>query len=200
VRNPLLAGLPIVALIALLVALPEVFQQASAQGWIKDAYYRLQIARSEAALPGGYRVAGWTALALAIAVLCWGTRMLPFPRLSFSLWQRALVAASLNTLLLGAMAAPYLGEVLEGPVKRAALFARGLNDPAVLWNFHMPSFSVYRERVTPLRAPQPGELALTRVDRMPKKGEGAALEILYREGGVVLGRVPPVAAAPKPAP
>jgi hypothetical protein len=52
----------------------------------------------------------------------------------------------------------------------------------VTWRFTAPSFSVYRQAVTPARAPEPGELALVRLDRKP--GEG--FETLYEAGGVVL--------------
>ena len=88
-------------------------------------------------------------------------------------------------MLLCALGAPLLGEVLEGPVKRAALLAKTRPEPAVTWNFHMPSFAVYRERVTPIGTPAPGELALTRIDRLPADAD---VERLFEEGGVVLVR------------
>jgi 4-amino-4-deoxy-L-arabinose transferase-like glycosyltransferase len=186
VRNPVLAGLPVLLMLALVLVLPNLLSYAAAAGWVKDAYYQLQIARAAEAVPAGYRIAAAAALVLALAVLAWPLFGSLFGK-ARPLWQRAVMAAVLNTLLLAGMAAPYLGDVLEGPVKRAALFARNLPDPAVQWNFHMPSFSVYRQRVTPLRAPQPGELALVRVDRLPAK---VAVETLYREAGVALVRVP----------
>ncbi len=54
------------------------------------------------------------------------------------------------------------------------------------WNFHMPSFAVYRGRVTPIGAPRPGDLALTRIDRLPAD---ANVERLFDEGGVALVKV-----------
>ncbi len=178
VRNPVLAGLPIVAMLLLVLFLPEVFAYAEAAGWVKDAYYQLQIGRAAEALPQGYRIATGVVLVLAILLLSWR---------SLAVWQRVLLAAACNTLLLAGMALPYLGDILEGPVKRAALFGRGLPEPAAQWNFHMPSFSVYRERVTPLRPPVPGEIALVRIDRLSPH---AKVEILYHEGGVALIRLP----------
>jgi hypothetical protein len=58
-------------------------------------------------------------------------------------------------------------------------------ETVVQWNFHVPSFSVYRQQPTVARQPKPGELAITRADRLPPD---APVEILYRERGVVLLR------------
>jgi len=74
------------------------------------------------------------------------------------------------------------GELLAGPVRRAALFARAYHEPAVQWHFHVPSFSVYRERETPARPPLPGELAIARADHL---AADAPVEVLFRERGVL---------------
>jgi hypothetical protein len=96
------------------------------------------------------------------------------------------VGAGLLALVVAAGIAPWAGEVLAGPVKRAAAVAVREGGPVVQWNFNAPSFSVYRQQVTPSRPPLPGELALTRIDRLPQ-GD-TTLQELYREGGVVLVR------------
>jgi hypothetical protein len=78
---------------------------------------------------------------------------------------------------------PWIGEVLQGPVKRAAIVARTVPEPVSTWNFDAPSFSVYREAITPSHAPAPGEVALTRIDRLPAD---VPVDVLFRERGVVL--------------
>jgi hypothetical protein len=55
----------------------------------------------------------------------------------------------------------------------------------VQWNLNVPSFSVYRRRVTDSRAPRPEELAITREDRLPKE---ARVEVLFSEAGVMVVR------------
>lgn len=95
------------------------------------------------------------------------------------------IGAGLVAVALVAAAIPLAGELLAGPVKRAALVARGLDGPMVQWNFHVPSVSVYRGRETPARPPQPGELAITRADRLPAD---APVDVLFRERGVLLVR------------
>ncbi len=186
-----LAALPALLLIAFVVALPDLFAHAADAGWIKDPFYRAMATRADAAVPSYYRPIAWAGLAVAVAVLVWPRRRRDARR-DFDREHRArrvatrtLEAAVIATLLLCAIGAPYFGEVLEGPVKRAALVAKARSEPAVTWNFHMPSFAVYRQRVTPIGTPRAGELALTRTDRLPPDAD---VERLFEEGGVVLVR------------
>ena len=61
----------------------------------------------------------------------------------------------------------------------------------------LPSFSVYREAITPRRPPEPGDLVFTRVDRVDKllaELPGVPSEVVYRRGGVALIRLAPPAA------
>lgn len=161
-------------LLAALAALPLVFQALS-QSEAGNAYYRAQLARSlELAGPAYY---GVTLLALA----AWLVVAL---RPAIPLWRSLSVAAVLQVLVLTTTVVPWAGAVLQGPVKAAAAEARRLGGPVVAWRLDTPSFSVYREAVTPSREPLPGEIALTRLDRVPASG----YELLFRQGGVVLVR------------
>jgi 4-amino-4-deoxy-L-arabinose transferase-like glycosyltransferase len=190
VKSRWLAALPVLMLVAFVVALPDLLAYAAQAGWIKDAFYRAMAARAEAATPDFYRPIAWVGALVVVAVLAWPRRRRTVRepddgQRSRRTATRVLEAAIVTTILLCLVGAPYFGEVLQGPVKRAALVARERSEPAVTWNFHMPSFAVYRERVTPIGAPQAGELALTRVDRLPVD---ANVERLFEEGGVVLVR------------
>jgi 4-amino-4-deoxy-L-arabinose transferase-like glycosyltransferase len=108
------------------------------------------------------------------------------------LWRRTLLAAGALALLLGValmtMVSPYVGELLQGPTRRAAAIAAAQDAPAVLWHFPAPTFSAYLGRPTPSRAPQPGELAFTRLGQVPPEWR---VEVLLSEGGVELVRVLP---------
>ena len=88
--------------------------------------------------------------------------------------------------LLAGLVVPYAGELAQGPVKAAGLVAAGMHEPIMFWNYStVPSFSVYRQAVTPLGTPAAGQLALTRIDRLPAD---AQVDTLFRRGGVVLVR------------
>ena len=91
--------------------------------------------------------------------------------------------------MLAAVVVPYAGELAQGPVKAAGLKARELGESVVFWRFTTaPSFSVYRQAVTVKADPQPGQLALTRTDRLPAD---ASVDMVFRQGGVALVRLKP---------
>jgi hypothetical protein len=56
----------------------------------------------------------------------------------------------------------------------------------------MPSFSVYRDAVTPNRPPLPGELVFLRVDKLDALAAdfpGLSQNLIYRRGPVALVRM-----------
>jgi hypothetical protein len=79
--------------------------------------------------------------------------------------------------------APWLGDVVGGPIKRAAQFIAARPENVVQWNLNVPSFSVYRGKITESRAPRAGELAITRADRLPTD---AKVDVLFSDSGVVV--------------
>lgn len=166
-------------LLALLPALPAIFDKLSS-GKLGDGYYRAQLGR---ALEVGDTVyLGLTAAAL----LLWLVYVL-FSKAS--LVQRLAVTAALQVVLLAGLVVPFAGELAQGPVKAAGLKAHELGGDVMFWNFSTaPSFSVYRQAVTLKGDPQPGQVALTRVDRLPPD---APVDILFRQGGVALVKVKP---------
>lgn len=177
IRNAWLGFLPVAALLAVLTALPRLLTHALQAGWIKDPYYFAQLARIAEAMPGYYYLACGAAATVCLAILLFSRS---------EAWLKVLACATVTTLLLSSLVTPLVGELLQGPVKRAGLLARTLQGETILWNFHAPSFSVYRRAVTPPAQAKTGQIALTRSDRVP---ENANLEVLYREGGVMLVRV-----------
>ncbi len=189
VKSVFLAAIPVLLLIAFVIAMPDGLTHAANAGWIKDAFYRAMAARADVAAPDFYRPVAWTGAALALFALAWPRRrrkaravIAPEVRATRAA-RRVPEAAIVATVLLCVIGAPFLGEVLQGPVKRAAIAARAMPEEAVTWNFHMPSFAVYRERVTPIGTPAAGQLGLTRIDRLPSD---VAVDRLFEEGGVVL--------------
>lgn len=182
VRSRWLGALPLLALLALCLALPALLAYALSQGAIADAYYRLQFARlPEVPLTLYYVVLG-IALGITLALLLLRGGATAAGRMALASW---VVAPMLALAVM-----PFFGELLQGPVKRSGLAARDMQgvaqDRFILWNFHAPSFSVYRQHETPARQLAPGEIALTRADRLPPD---LPVEVLRREGGVLLVRL-----------
>jgi 4-amino-4-deoxy-L-arabinose transferase-like glycosyltransferase len=170
-RAPLHLLAPIL-LLGLFVALPFILDGLAA-GEAGNAYYRAQLSRA-------LEAASWPYYALTAAALT-GCVVLAM-RWRSAVPERLVGAAAVQAAAIVLAVSPFVGDVLQGPIKQAGLLARASGLPAVTWRFTAPSFSVYRQAVTPARAPEPGELALVRLDRKP--GEG--FETLYEAGGVVL--------------
>ena len=122
---------------------------------------------------------------IVLGLACW--RRLP-------VWQGLVVSGLLQAVVLFALIAPRVLEVTQGPVRDAALLARQSAAPVVSWRLNQPSFSVYRQAVTPARLPLVGELVLTRSDRLEElQRELMPLQVqpIYQRGFISLARIDP---------
>lgn len=114
---------------------------------------------------------------LLVAVLAWGAS-------TAQRWWRLPVAAGAVALLVCSWSLPWFGATLQGPVRAAAAAATAHPGSIVQSGVHLPSFSVYTERIVPkVDTPQPGDIVLGRADRPPA---GAARPHLFEQRGVVL--------------
>jgi 4-amino-4-deoxy-L-arabinose transferase-like glycosyltransferase len=147
---------------------------------VRDDFFRPLLAGAPAPL----LLPALCAVAIVAALAFW-------PGFVQAPWRRPVAAALAVSLLIAGWSMPWFGEALQGPVGRAAAVAVARGGPAVQWQVHLPSFSVYVRRSVPQRAPGPQEMALTRSDRLPPGDDGRPR--LFDERGVVL-------LGPKPAP
>jgi hypothetical protein len=85
--------------------------------------------------------------------------------------------------------------VLQGPVKRLALASALRTELAVQWGVHLPSFALYRGEAAPRRPPEPGEVAVVRLDRFAPS-PGYRLLQVDQGYGLVRRRLVPVAEPP----
>jgi 4-amino-4-deoxy-L-arabinose transferase-like glycosyltransferase len=169
------ARLASAALLALMPLLPWLVQQwALGATRARTAYYAgLGLRSLEAAPPSFYAITG-SACAIGITTLF---------ALHWPVWRRLAIAAGLLTLSVEFAVAPWLGDVVSGPIKRAAQFVAARPENVVQWNLNVPSFSVYRGKITESRTPRQGELAITRADRLPAD---AKVRVLFQEAGVMI--------------
>ncbi|HEV8689278.1 MAG TPA: hypothetical protein VGQ91_03200, partial [Ideonella sp.] len=137
-----------------------------------------------AVAPAGLLIGGAIA-ALVVLVLAAAPARLGLPSNGAPLLSACVVA-----LVLLGFGLPWWARLLQGPVRDAALYARLRPEPAVQWQLHQPSFSVYRGQPTPRRKPQPGELALVRVDHLQrlKPEDAGSWEPVFEERGIALIR------------
>jgi 4-amino-4-deoxy-L-arabinose transferase-like glycosyltransferase len=180
--NRWLAFVPPLLLMALLVLLPELVGVLAGQADRADEQAQFELASQ--VLDWSYRLGTWAGLLALVGLLLWGR---------IAVWQRLLLAGIAQMLVVYGVLVPRVFEVMQAPVKEAALLARELDLPTVVYRTSMPSFSVYRDAVTPdLRRPEPGQLVFLRVDKLERLRAdlaGHRLIPLYRNGAVALVRV-----------
>jgi len=176
-----LAFVPPMAFLALLFVLPEVLALAAEQA--KRADQVAMLADGQVVLDLWYRLAVGVTLVAVFALALW-RRLAP--------WQGLVLVGFLHTALIYGALVPRVLETLQGPVKEAALLARELDLPTVAYRTNMPSFSVYRQAITPDRPPMAGDLVFLRVDKLPRLAAdpaGLRQEVVYRRGAVALVRL-----------
>jgi 4-amino-4-deoxy-L-arabinose transferase-like glycosyltransferase len=177
-RSNLLAFVPPLLFLGLVAALPLLLAHLAPT--IRNPYLREALGRTEV-----FGTA-WQAAALALLGAVLGLARWR----GASLWSRLAASGMLCSLALAGLLLPALAELQQGPVKEAALLARHAGWDVRSWRIDVPSFSVYREAVTPAappRLPGPGQVVLTRSDAVAALGP---VELLYHKGGIVLARMP----------
>lgn len=104
-----------------------------------------------------------------------------------SMQWRSLVLGCLFLVLTTGHLAPLAGDIMQAPVKSAALLAKTRNYDVVMWQMNYPSFHVYygkpalRKRVL-----APGDIVITKADKL---GRIKKHEIIYEQHGIVLTRI-----------
>lgn len=173
--------LPPFLFMALLALLPWLLEAAADR--MSRAYEAELLAGADRYFRGAYHLvtgAGLVAMASLFA--------LRPPR-----WRGLVIAGFVQVVVLWGMVAPRILHLKQDPIRVAAALAVTLDAPVVAYGIRAPSFSVYRDAVTPRRVPEPGEVAFTRVDRLDAlraQYPERELQTVYRAGGVALVRVP----------
>lgn len=81
---------------------------------------------------------------------------------------------------------PITGNILQKPVKTAALMAKRKELKVITWGVNHPSFNVYAERLTEIRPPVPGDIVLARSEFLADK---YYYDPLFSRHGLALVRI-----------
>ncbi len=174
----------------LLLLLPQII--AAAFGSAKS-YDAAALSRHEEIFSSSYTIFAAIALAAMLVVSA-------LPRLLT--WQRlVLIGLTLNIFVFTVFAS-VASRFQQEPVHQAIAFleqrkiVQDNEETIVAYGMHMPSFSVYRKQITPLRKPEINELVMTRVDRLKSLNRyikndmnGASLNKIWQVGGLVIFKV-----------
>lgn len=174
--NRWLAVVPAILIALVLLFLPELLTQAVAQH--PSAYFQGLLEQSQKVTGAYYRAATGIYLLALLALLLW-------PKVQNHL--RLIGVAVLQTLFLGSVLIPVVAYTQQAAVKEAARFARHyLTDSVIVMDgVNMPSFTTYREAITPRRAPVVGEYVFSKVDYLQP---AAAYRVVFEQGGLVLAK------------
>ncbi|MGQ9659215.1 MAG: ArnT family glycosyltransferase [Thermochromatium sp.] len=176
--NRWLAFAPPLLLFALLVLLPFILDVAMVVA--SRPYERILFEEARYALGLEYGIAALGGLLLTVGLMRWSRP---------PLWQRLVLVGLIQTLVVYGEVVPRVLDTLQAPVKEAALIAKQTGLPTVVYRTSLPSFSVYREAITPNRAPKPGELVFLRLDKLEhltREHPELTLGLVYHRGHVAL--------------
>jgi 4-amino-4-deoxy-L-arabinose transferase-like glycosyltransferase len=81
---------------------------------------------------------------------------------------------------------PILSNILQQPVKSAGLLAKKEKLDVISWRVQYPSFNVYAERLTSIRAPNAGDIILTKSEYLRDKGN---YEKIFEKHGIALVKI-----------
>lgn len=172
----IMAWLPAVAFYGVMFIFPELLIQAAQTN--DNTYVQAVLQNLPTAMGTDYRL--WTG-----AALCLSIALFFVPRRSMAPYRGLQVLAFAQVFVIVYALLPAVATLQQQAVKNAALFARTLSEPVVMWRIRMPSFTVYRGKVTPERPPEPGEVVFTRIDKLQHPQE---YELLYQQSGIILAR------------
>ena len=174
-RSPVLALAPALLLFLALMALPWVVEQWAPA--VRDPYYREALANVREYFGVGYYV--FSALAVIVVVTLMVERQTTLP-------VKLAVTGLINASALALFILPAAGEVQQSPIRDAALLARERGYDVVMWGLNTPSFIVYSGRQVARRDPRPGEIALTRLQKLRDRND---YDVLFSRNGIALVRL-----------
>lgn len=167
---------------ALMIGLPFLVEIAATQS--HRAYEKEMLSLGTSVFDAWYYALSLLVASVVLAI---------YLRFKQHVWQSLIAIGAIQTLFVFNLLIDKVADIQQQPVKQAALFARQHHlDDVVAYGINMPSFSVYREQITPKREPAPDDVIFTRADRLDKLSsiyQPASIDILYERGGILLVRL-----------
>jgi len=176
-RSRLAGLLPPLLFFAALLSLPAAVDWARPH--VPDPYYQEALAGAhEYFTPAYFAVIGTAAAASLVGMF--DSRV--------PLASKLALAGLVSVIVLSAFVVPVAAGVQQIPIKEAAQLARQQGLAPIEWRVNVPSFSVYRGQPTESREPKPGDVVLTRAERLGELPD-PRYQILYARNGIVLVRI-----------
>ena len=175
VRSRLNLFLPALVFLGLLLLVPTALTVIPRH--TPDRFAAMVMEAGREAMGAGYLAAVLVPLAITLYITA---------RRGISREKGLLTTAFALLLLVNLYLLPLGARVLQEPVREAALLARGHGYDVVMWKINVYSFLVYTEKTVERRTPRPGDVVLTRADKLDLIRE---YDLLFQKNGVVMVRV-----------
>ncbi|EIJ35565.1 ArnT family glycosyltransferase [Thiothrix nivea] len=173
--NRWLALVPAILVAGILLFLPELLAKAVTQN--PTPYFQGLLEQFRKVTEAYYRLAVGIYLLALLALLLW-------PKVQNYL--RLIGAAILQTLFISSILIPVVAYTQQAAVQDLARAARQMTGSTIVMDgVNMPSFTVYRQALTPRRAPEIGEYVFS------KEGHLQPAEnymTVFKQGGLILAR------------
>lgn len=174
-KRPWLLVLPALLFLVLLFFLPDL------AGWMlpksDDPFAKIVIAEAVPSFGAGYRLA----VGLALAVIATAAVIPKCTTPIRSIWMGAVFLILINGQVL-----PHIADILQGPVKSAAITARKEKMDVVMWRMNYPSFHVYYGKPAIRKKPEPGDIVITKADKL---GDIESHSVIFQKYGIVLTKL-----------
>ncbi|BBP44706.1 glycosyl hydrolase [Thiosulfatimonas sediminis] len=167
------------AFLILLAALPWII--AIAVENTHRAYEKALLAQYQTVFSWDYYVAAGALLIVAVGVIL---------QKNWPVANRLIVIGLAQTIFVFHFVIEVAADLQQQPVKNAAAYATQHSDKKVVtFGIKMPSFSVYRQKITPRDRPQAGNLVFTRIDQLEHLQQTYPQfnsQVVFQEGGILL--------------
>ena len=170
--------LPVLLFFAGLIALP--YGLTYARDHVRDAFYAEALAASLQFFDVVYFAFLATMCALVVYAMI---------ERRTSLARKLAVFGLAGVASLASLVVPIAGYAQQSSIKEAAYLCRNRQLEPVMWRLNAPSFSVYRGAPTPSRDPRPGDVIVTKAERLRELPKGLAYDLLYSKRGIVIARI-----------
>ncbi len=103
-----------------------------------------------------------------------------------ALAHKLLLSGTVTVLGLSIFIVPLAGQLLQQPIKDAALIAKQANYKVIMWDLNTPSFNVYTRRLVEKREPRAGDIVITKSKNLQRL---KSFDTLYLKNGIALVKV-----------
>ncbi len=177
-KRPWLLALPPVLFLLPLLFLQAIARRAAPR--IDDEFARIVLQSAMDSLGTPHQ--------MVLGVILAGTLLIALiPRWTMQI--RTLVLGCLFIFLTSGHLIPLAADIMQAPVRQAAIMAREKNYDVIMWQMNYPSFHVYYGKAARRKKVlTPGDIIITKADKIENPNE---FETIFSQHGIILARYTP---------